>query len=184
MVKKNVFLIIFQIVLKMDYEEEDNNNDDDNEETYTIEEYDDENEQIFYEDDDMLINKKEEESDDKLDDVDIDAEETDIVDEEEYKEGTLDTEYINNKNYGNITKFEFCRVLESMCLMIGDPNFIIPPEIPSTVIDILEIAEYWIFNTKLEIPVDIIRPHFNKKSEIINVRKLKIPKNLNPQFFN
>ena len=156
----------------MDYDDY-NVNEDDDEVIYEVyEENENENENNSDDEDYILNNKKKEKEDSDDEEEDDDQSENEIYNE-------FETENINSVNiYPFITKYELSRVLESMCLMISDPKFIIPPEIPKNIYGILEICEYWIFKTNPQIPVDIVRPLFNNKKIIVNVRNLKIPKHL------
>ena len=153
---------------------------DDLEEYYDIEEYkEDDNEPTMYDDLELLVDRDENKNEDK----EMDKEESDIDDDNEDSTDIIDMpgKIIDGNRtirYKFLTKYELARVLEAMCLMMGDPNFNIPPEIPKEKTDILEMAEHWIFETTLEIPVNILRRQYDKKSELVNIRKLKISKYL------
>jgi hypothetical protein len=139
--------------------------DSDDEKQYGI--YDDEEEEEIEEESD---NEKEKEN------VEI-IEESDEDDENE-EENLNEFENIVKKNNENIqhkyiTKYEKCRLLEVACLMISDKNFILPPEIPKEIVDIIKIAEYWYENRKtIPFPLDIERPFFNSKNLIVNITNI------------
>ena len=152
----------------------DNDNDNDFEEQeYGIDDgfnSDDDIENIYEEPEEKDIKKDATKQDD---DEAGDGEEEDDDDEQE----NLDKEYLDKEyktKYDFITKYEYCRLIEALCKIICVKTFNVHPDIPKDLYKIEDIATYWLLNENIPFPIDLVRKLNGRKSEIINVRKLKI----------
>ena len=130
-------------------------------------------------------------SDDDIDDLDDDFEEKVIVkkdneedleeeDDDEEGEEEIDTKHYVEKEYKTkydfITKYEMCRLIEGLSKIICNSNFNVHPDIPKDLVKIEDIAIYWLLNEKIPFPIDLVRKVNGRKSEVINIRRLKILK--------
>ena len=122
------------------------------------EDLDDDEDRIYKMQDGKDADKKDESKDNNSD-----SESDDEVEEDADAETSLTSRHVY------ITKFEVCRIIEALAKLVSDKNFTVPDEIPLEILDVIDIAYYWLMKTNLPIPFLIVRG----KTEV-DVRTLKI----------
>jgi len=103
-----------------------------------------------------------------------------IIIKENYNNRSIDhikkVEKEYKTKYDFITKYEMCRLIEGLSKIICNSNFNVHPDIPKDLVKIEDIAIYWLLNEKIPFPIDLVRKVNGRKSEVINIRRLKILK--------